>query len=108
MAVVSIAACSSGGGTPAAPYTSAGDQQCRIAYQVSGSTVNFTVTSTVAGQLSYSVVGSASGADAGTTVKVGTNPFQEKNIIGFRRITGNVTASDKTVYHCSVAPAPKS
>jgi len=104
-ACATLAACSSSGGTPSAPYSSAGDQQCAITYAVHGGNVDLTVTTTVAGELSYSVVGVADGSDAGTTVTAGKHTFTE-HVSGFRRTSGTVTAaSDKTVYHCSVAPA---
>jgi len=105
-ACAALTACgSSGGGAPAAPYSTAGDQQCAITYKADSSKVDFTVTTTVAGELSYSVVGTADGSDAGTRVTAGAHPFSEQ-VSGFRRLTATVTAdSDKTVYHCSVAPA---
>jgi len=104
LACATLAGCGSSGGSPAAPYTSAGDQQCAITYQVSGTKIALTVTTTVGGEFSYGLSGAASGGADETTVGAGTHHFTDE-VDGFRRVDGTLTAADKTVYHCSVAPA---
>ena len=100
------AGCGSSGGTPpSTPFSTAGDPQCQITYRVSGDTVDLTVFSTVAGELSYNVVGAATGAADATRIEVGSKKVRQ-TITGFRRVTGTVTAAaGNTVYRCSVAPA---
>ena len=127
LAALTLAACGSSGGAPssanstgsatstgshatggsgsAPTFTSTGDPQCAITYSVSGSNVALTVTSTVAGELSYNAVGVASGVADATRVPVGTKQLQA-TVTNFQRITGTVTSdADKSVYTCSVAPA---
>jgi len=103
LACTTLTACGSSGGTPSAAYTSSGDQQCALTYKLSGSKIALTVTTTVGGEFSYGLSGAFSGGGAETTVTAGTNHFTDE-VDGFRRVDGTLTAPDKTVYHCSVAP----
>jgi hypothetical protein len=121
LAALTLAACGSSGGpgggsvsahlggppagTGSPTFTSTGDPQCTITYSVMGTNVALTVTSTVAGELSYNAVGIASGAADATRVQVGTKQLQA-TVTNFQRVTGTVTSdTDKSVYQCSVAPA---
>ena len=106
-ALTVLAACSSSGGAPSAPYSSAGDQQCTITYTASGKSVGISITGTVAGTFSFNVAGTGTAADESGNLDAGGSQQFTENVTGFQRITGSLTASDHTIYHCSVAAAAK-